>query len=331
MSITFSKGSGLNNSVYGASYEPIKMMIEKKAEAFENKSIIPHIFCMDRSENFAEKITSVTSMDGFSPVDEGGAFPVDSWQEGFSKTLTHMTFKDQFTITEEMVDDAKTIDLKRKPAAFVQGYYRMREQFGSALLTNGTSSSVSFRGKKLDTTAADGLSLFNTAHKSITKSDTQSNLFSDAFSAETLAKLETAMQNFTDDNGNILGVTPDTIIIPNDATIKQSVFSVIGADKDPSTSNNGFNYLYGRWTVIIDPYWILDSDRTNTPFILMSKTYNEDSIGGIWFDRKPLQVEADKDPNTWNMVWRGRARFSAGFNDWRAFAMAGYDDADDTL
>lgn len=63
----------------------------------------------------------------------------------------------------------------------------------------------------------------------------------------------------------------------------------------------------------------------------MSKTYNEDSIGGIWFDRKPLQVEADKDPNTWNMVWRGRARFSAGFNDWRAFAMAGYDDADDTL
>ena len=34
--ITFSKSSGLNNSVYGQSYEPIKMMIEKKAEAFDS-------------------------------------------------------------------------------------------------------------------------------------------------------------------------------------------------------------------------------------------------------------------------------------------------------
>ena len=97
--ITFSKSSGLNNSVYGQSYEPIKMMIEKKAEAFEKQSILPKIYNMDTSSSFAEKITSMTSMDGFKPVDEGAAFPAESWQEGYSKTLTHVTFKSEFTIT----------------------------------------------------------------------------------------------------------------------------------------------------------------------------------------------------------------------------------------
>ena len=58
------------------------------------------------------------------------------------------------------------------------------------------------------------------------------------------------MQNFMDDNGNLLTLAPDTIIIPNDYSLKNAVFEAIGADKDPDTANNGFNYLFGRWNVI---------------------------------------------------------------------------------
>ena len=38
--ITFSEGSGVNDSVFGKSQEPIKMFIEKRAEAFEAQSIM---------------------------------------------------------------------------------------------------------------------------------------------------------------------------------------------------------------------------------------------------------------------------------------------------
>ena len=320
--IIFSKGSGLNKSVYGESYEPIKMMIEKKAEAFEKGSMLPKIYNMDTSSGFAEKIASMTSMDGFMPVDEGGAFPVDSWQEGYSKTLTHITFKNEFSITEEMLDDSKILNLRKKPTAFITGYLRMRETFGSDLLVNGTSTEITFRGKKVSTTCNDGLPLFSKVHPSITKNTkNQSNVFSNTFSDTALSLVETAMQNFRDDNGNILGVTPDTIIIPNQPDLKKSVFATIGADKDPNTSNNGFNYQFGRWNVIVNPYW---QPASGSPFIIMSSQYNEDNIGAVWFDRKKLKIKADEDPNTWNMVWRGRARFSAGFNDWRAFAMGGF-------
>jgi hypothetical protein len=43
-----------------------------------------------------------------------------------------------------------------------------------------------------------------------------------------------------------LGLVPDTIIIPNDAMLKKEVFAAIGADKDPNTANNGFNFQFGR-------------------------------------------------------------------------------------
>ena len=59
------------------------------------------------------------------------------------------------------------------------------------------------------------------------------------------------MQDFRGDAGEVLDVVPQTIIIPNDYKLKMDVFAAIGADKDPDTSNNGFNFNFGRWNVII--------------------------------------------------------------------------------
>ena len=50
--IIFSEGSGLNDSIYGKSQVPIKMFIEKKAEAYESNSIVDKIFNMNTSKNF---------------------------------------------------------------------------------------------------------------------------------------------------------------------------------------------------------------------------------------------------------------------------------------
>lgn len=323
--IVFSQGSGVADSVYGKSQVPIRMFMEKKAEAFENMSVVDKIFSMEASKNFAEKLTGMTAMQGFQPVGEGGAYPKDEMQEGFSKVLQHETFKDSFAITQEMVEDAKTMNLKKKPTAFLTGYYRTRELFGAALLggaVQGKSKTI-FRGKAFDTTANDGLALFHTGHLSVTGGKTQSNCFTNAFSNDALARMETEMQNFKDDNGNILAVIPDTIIIPNDAELKAEVFAAIGADKDPDTANNGFNYTFGRWNVIVWAYLNQFIGSGTAPWMLMSSQYNEDYGGAVWYDRVKLSVKSYIDENTDDNIWKGRARLSAGFNDWRAFAIGG--------
>lgn len=317
--IIFNKASGLNDSVYGKVYAPIRMMIEKRAEAFEQQSILPLIYNRESSSSFAETITSMTAMKGLQPVSEGSAYPTDGFREGYSKTLEHVTWKDQFVVSREMVEDNKILNLKQQPGAFTAAAYRTREMFGSALLTGANATSVTFKGKAFDTTSADGVALFAKQHPSMTGGADQSNLFSNAFSDSVLAYAETAMQNFKDDEGNPLGVAPDTIIIPNNAVLKKTVFATIGADKDPNTANNGFNFQFGRWNVIVDPYWV----TTSSPYIIMSSQYNRDNIGAVWYDRVPLTVRADEDKSNDNMIWRGRARYTAGFNDWRAFAMGG--------
>lgn len=63
--IIFSEGSGVANSVFGKSQEPIKAMIESGVEAFEEKSLISNIFNMESSTNFAEKYTNETSVGDF--------------------------------------------------------------------------------------------------------------------------------------------------------------------------------------------------------------------------------------------------------------------------
>ena len=330
--IIFSEASGVVDSIFGKSQDPIKKFIEKKAEAFEKESIVDKIFNEEKSTNYAEKYTSMTSMDEFAPVAEGGAYPRTSMEEGYSKTIENITWKNSFVLTQEIVEDAKLMDLRKKPDAFITAFYRTKERYGAAMLAGGLlNTSINFGGKIFNTAAADGKALFANDHTSKIKGGNQANVFKDTtFDYDTLSKAETKMQNFRDDNGNILGLAPDTIIIPNDATAKKSVFEVIGADQDPATSNNAFNYQYGRWNVIVWPY-LNQFLGDKVPYILMDSKYNQTTDGAVWQNRIPLSVDSYIDPNTDDNVWKGRARFAAGFTDWRAFLAFGIPTAANSL
>jgi phage major head subunit gpT-like protein len=327
--IIFSEGSNLANSIYGKSQEPIKMFIEKRAEAFEANSIEKQIFSHQPSTHWAEKFTSMTSMNGFQPVGENGAYPVDGFQEGYSKTLENVTWKNSFAISREMIDDANIMDLRKKPDSFITAYYRTREEFAAFLIGSAFgASSAKFKGQKFDLTSADGQALFATAHPSKVKGGTQCNKFSNTFSDSILGAVETAMQNVKGDNGEILDVSPDTIIIPNIYSLKNDVFAAIGADKEPTTANNAYNYVYGRWNVIVWPYLNQYVTSGNAPWILFDSKYNDTYGGAVWLDRVKLEVKSEIAANDAN-EWKGYARYTAGFNDWRAFAVGGISGATD--
>jgi hypothetical protein len=166
--------------------------------------------------------------------------------------------------------------------------------------------------------------VFSKVHRSATKSSyTQSNLFADAFFVDALSAGETKMQLFADDDGNLLDISPDTIVIPNLYQLKKAVFAAVGADKDPATSNNGFNYQYGRWNIVVWSYLNQYITESTAPWILFDSKANGIYGGANWLDREKLTVRSTLDENTDANVWRGRARFVAGFNDWRPLAVFG--------
>ncbi len=327
MPITFpmTEGSGLNDSIFGKSQEPIRLFLEKHGEAFEQASMIKEIFSVQSSKHWSEKIGGMTGMDDFAPVGENGAYPDTGMQESFAKVLEHMTWKRQFAISRELVEDSRVLELRKRPLAFVTAFYRTREKYGAALLGGAIrkQTSVSFSGKTFSTASADGVCLFDKEHPSkLDSSYLQTNLFADEFSADALAAAESRMQDFRDDNGEVLDVAPTTIVIPNDYSLKKDVFAAIGADKSPDTANNGANFLFGRWNVIIWPYLNQFITSGTKPWVLMDKDYNEAYGSAVWLDRVPLEVRSELASNDAN-VWKGYARFVAGFADWRGFAVGG--------
>ena len=320
----FTEVGNLAESIYGKSLAPIRMFIETKAEAWEQESILPSVFNTQKSDSWAEKVTGLTATDGFMPVGENGAHPHDQMQEGYSKTIEHMTWKDSFALSREIVDDGKLMDMKSRPQAFVNGFYRTREMFGAALLGNAIqgNTSATFKGASFDCASADGLSMFNTAHTSKVSGGTQSNCFSNAFSLTALNKVQAAMQLFKGDNGEILNVSPKTILIPVDAALREAVFQAIGSHEIPGQANRGNNVQMGMWNVVTWPYLNQFITSGTSPWVLIDDDYNEANGGGVWFDRVELEVTERIDNNN-ALVHDGYARFGAGFADWRAFAVGG--------
>jgi len=320
--VIFSKSSGVNDSVFGKSQDPIRMFLMEEEEAYLKGSQINKIFNIIESDKYGEKFSSMTSKGDFEPVGEGGAYPRTSQRVGYEKFIEPDTWKLSFEVTEEMIEDAKMFDVRSQAKDFMLSYTRTREKFASMFLQYGNQSSFTFKGKTYQYTCMDGLPLFHTAHTSITgETGTQSNLFTYVFSYDNLCLVEEAMQKLTDDNGNLLNIQPDTIIIPNNATIKKLVADAVFTDGDgnkPGTADAGFNFHGSRWNVIV---WnqLSKLSATNDPwFVMDSKRAMIDGL--MWIDRVPLTVRSWIDDNTGNNIFGGRARFGAGAVNWRSIA-----------
>ena len=324
--LTVSIGSGLNGTIYGDCQVPLKAFLESRGEAFQRESLLPYLYRMEKSRHWAERYSSETAMGDFEPVGEGGDYPKTGFEDGYFRDIVNMTFKQSFSVTQELVEDCLLGTMKQRANKLVTAYGRTREKFGRILYAGGLyGTTVSYKGKTFACGSADGQALFSKTHPNKVNGAKQTNLYNGAFTNTLLGKIETEMQNIKGDNGELLGVAPDTIWIPNDAALKDAVFSAVGADKEPTSGNNAFNYQFGRWNIIVDPYLtaaLTDLGKSSEkPFFLLDSKFIELNDGPIFQDRVPLNVKSVIDNNNDNNVWQGRARFGAGFADWRFVAV----------
>lgn len=324
--LTVSIGSGLNGTIYGDCQVPLKAFLESRCEAFQRESLLPYLYRMEKSRHWAERYSSETAMGDFEPVGEGGDYPKTGFEDGYFRDIVNMTFKQSFSVTQELVEDCLLGTMKQRANKLVTAYGRTREKFGRILYAGGLyGTTVSYKGKTFACGSADGQALFSKTHPNKVNGAKQTNLYKGTFTNTLLGKIETEMQNIKGDNGELLGVAPDTIWIPNDAALKDAVFSAVGADKEPPSGNNAFNYQFGRWNIIVDPYLtaaLTDLGKSSEkPFFLLDSKFIELNDGPIFQDRVPLDVKSVIDNNNDNNVWQGRARFGAGFADWRFVAV----------
>jgi len=325
--LLFTVSGDLANSIFFKDlYAPLKSIVIEKYTEFAKTDTFKEVFKEVMSDSFAESYTSMTDLiGGFEQITEGGVPKISERMEGYKKFVENFNYANSFVVTRNAIEDNKISGAINGLSLMMRNYWLSRNHEAGAFLVNAVNGTSTYKGKPMDITSADGLAVFHTAHTSKVEGvATQSNKFAgDAteqangiyFSSDLLAKAETAMQNIKDDNGEIAGIAPDTIIIPNDATLKKQVFGVLGADKVPETNANAFNYLVGRYNVIVSQE--LNSLATDHIFFLLDSNYNSVVDGLIYQNRENLRVRAYSEEKTENIVFAGADRHCYSAIDWR--------------
>lgn len=325
--IPISIDSGVNNTIFGDIQGPLSMLIQQEYARFQNSEFTQwdKIFKEFQLETHSASIGETGSIGLFEDVGENGAYPISDLRDGFLKTLKAEEWKNSFGISQTMMEDKLDFVLKDQSKQLVSSYYRTKNAFFWGLLGAALNNSdyVTAKKNKISIKAKDNVNLFSQNHKMSNAGGSICNAFSDPFSKTALGKIAEKMQNMKDDNGEILGLVPDTIIIPNIEAAKDDVFGVIGAHNDPDTAaGNKYNYQFGNWTVIVAPWLVPYQPQDGYNWIVMDSQYNEDAHGALDVERIPLGITSKIADNDVNM-WKGRCRFSGAFNEFRAFAAGG--------
>lgn len=323
----YSVMSGKNDPMFGKWEHPIKALIENESNLYEkSKSILDVLFNVEKSKRYAETIMGESDFDTFMSKEEGQGAENDSVEKTYDKTIYHIEFAKEFTITRKMVDDANMgmgANMKSKPTKFVRAYYKTRIKLAAQALINATKPSMNFNRSTVDLTSGDGLPLFHNKHTYATekmKGKHQSNYFygditSDITKFEkTLAVLANRMRNFKDENGETLGYTADTLIIPcNRPELEMMAKKVIGTERTTGSDYNDINTQYGNWTLVVLDGWECDHDE----FMVQSSEANKNLLGNMFFNRVKLDIRNGIDDHTRNMYWNGYCRFGVGFTTWK--------------
>lgn len=328
----YSAMGGKNDPLFGKFEAPIKALIADESNICKkNKTILDVLFNVETSNRYSETIMGESDFDTFQSKEEGGDPSHDTVQKTYDKTIEHVEFAKEFTITRKMADDAKFgmgANMKNAPRKFMRAYYKTRVKLAAEALIHGTEKTMVFNGATVDLSVGDKLALFSNAHTYFTdkmSGKTQSNYFygdltSDPETFEVaLATLANKMRNFKDENGETLGYTADVLVIPcNRPGLEMMAKKIIGSERTTGTNHNDINTQYGNWTLVVLDGWETDDDR----FMVMSSDANANLLGNMFFNRVKLDIASDIDKHTRNYFWNGYCRFGVGFSTWKHILLA---------
>lgn len=327
----YSASSGQNDPMFGKFIHPIKMLIEQESNQQEkNKTILDVLFNVEKSNRYAETVMGESDFDTFQSKGEGQNAENDSVQKTFDKTIEHIEFGKEFTITRKMADDAKFgmgSNMKNKPRAFTRAYYKTRVKLAAQALINGTSTSMVFNKARVDLTVGDGKSLFHNAHTFFTdklKGKTQTNYYygsltgtQDAFE-NALGVAANNLRNVKDENGETMGYTADILIIPcNRPKLEMMAKKIVGSERTTGSGNNDINTQYGNWTLVVLDGWETTDDR----FMVMSSECNKALLANMFYNRVKLDIKHGVDDHNRNLYFNGYCRFGVGFTNWKHIAL----------
>ena len=351
--IIYNIHEAVKNSAFNVLQEPIQMFMENQVEAFEKDSIIDKIFVKKTSDKFREEFRSITTMDGFKPTEDLEVAGISDFEESYNKQFIFQTWTNSFVISKQTLEDKRDMEVTQMTQMFIKSFGRTREQYAVNFIAAGLgATNDAFKIGKTAGLGADTVDgtiegtkqqYFHNEHKPVGygkegRNFTQSNKFYATIDGlsnandialnveelvmDVLGQVENKMNTYKDDKGNIVPVEVDTIILGKDYRLNDIIMRGLKSKYGAAMAGNGVNLQYGKYKVVSNAYLsgvkgFKDADHG---LILLSSDRNKEGLGLVWFDRKPLEVRSYIEDKTEANVIAGRARWGAGFGDFRAMS-----------
>lgn len=267
------------------------------------------IFNTESSSKNIEKDSSASGLSKMVQFGEGSAITYEDPNQGYDVTYTHLKWGLGSQITQEMFEDDQFGVMKRRASDLARAKTRTMEQFGADVLSGGFT--VGGTGSALFT-AGDAAALFSASHPRTDGGTAQSNLSTADLAEDSLEVALVTMRATLDDKGQLMMVTPDTLVVA--PALEKEASILLESTGRTGSANNDINPYKGRLNLVVWDYLGSAAGGSDTAwFVLDSKLHKLN-----WFTRSDRGLEGPEyDFDTKTAKWSVVCRFSAGWSDWR--------------
>ena len=267
------------------------------------------IFNMGTSKKNIEKDSSASGLSRLVPRAENAAITYEDENEGYRVTYTHGTFSSGTSVSRQLMEDDQFNVISRKPSNLAKAKLRTMEQFGADIFNFGFTSGG---GGTSPFTGGDAVALFSSAHTRTDGGSNQSNTTTMDLAEDSLEVATVTMRATLDDKGQLVVVTPDTLLIP--PALEKEARILMNSQGRPGTENNDTNVYKGLLNIITWDYLGSAAGGSDTAWFILDKSLTLLN----WFNRSDHGLEGPyTDFDSKVAKWTVDVRWSAGWSDWR--------------
>ena len=247
---------------------------------------------------------------GIVPVFDG-TVPYADFDAGYRVDIRNYELAQGIQVERRLVDDDQTGQIRARAGNMGTAFANTIETDAANVFINAFTDSGTNR-MGASTNGADGVALLSTAHpySPANTNTTQSNEGTLALTIDNLDTTRQAMRNFTDDKGQLLGVSPDLLLVPPELERTATQLVSERAIYEPGSAQYDVNMFSGRFRPVV---WNRLTDG-NAWFLCDSRLMKQHLIWQ-WRIRPEFAQSDDFDGLT--AKYRGYMRYGIGWTDWK--------------
>lgn len=268
-------------------------------------SILSNMFNVQTSAESKEENVGIggISDEAWDNYKNSGVKSAVSFDQGYKVTYNHEEYVVQLRVERKLMDDDQYGVLNTRARRLGISAMQKMERDGASVFNNAFSASY---------LGADAKALCATDHpNSPSNASTQGNKGTSALTKANVGAIRQLMMAYKDDAGNLLGITPDTLIVP--PALEDTALEIANSVYDPTSANNAINPQAGRFRV---QAWHFLTDTNN--WFMADSVWQREALN--WYNRvlpNGLPEITLVDESSTEAVYDVYMRYSFGWDDWR--------------